>query len=145
MEHNNSKLTRSIIGQNVKKTKINKMDPRINQIISKKTEANNLAILIDSKKKQKQIKQCFIDLIKTKEKDEKKEHKSSNIKKNEEKLKFSTNTTNKETEFKQNKYEKNNRNIKVNKIKIEKIALDNINNINSVTNRDFYQKSCDIS
>ena len=143
MEHNNSKLTKSIIGQNVKKTKINKMNPRINQIISKKTEANNLATLNDSKKKQKQIKQCFIDLIKTKEKDEKKEHKSSNIKKNEEKLKSST--TNSEIELKHNKYEKNNRNIKVNKIKIEKIALDNINNINSVTNRDFYQKSCDIS
>ena len=143
MEHNNSKLTKSFIGQNLKKTKINKMNPRINQIISKKTEANNLAILNDSKKKQKQIKQCFIDLIKTKEKDEKKEHKSSNIKKNEEKLKSST--TNNETELKQKKYEKNNRNIKVNKIKIEKIALDNINNINSVTNRDFYQKSCDIS
>jgi hypothetical protein len=148
MEHNNNKVNKNNIGQNIKKTKTNKINPRINQMISKKAEVNNLAILNDAKKKQKQIKQCFIDLIKTKEKNVKKENNkiSSNIRKDEEKQK-PTNINNDlhKTELKPNKYEYDNGNIKVNKIKIEKIDLDNINNVNSVTNRDFYQKSYGIN
>ena len=47
-------------------------------MVPKKTELNNLTILNESKKKQKQIKQCLYDLIKTKEKKEKNIKKEKN-------------------------------------------------------------------
>ncbi len=134
----------SSINQNIKKARIKKINPKVNSMVPKKTELNNLTILNESKKKQKQIKQCLYDLTKTKEKKEKSIKKEKNkivgiIKKNEEKQKSINNDINK-TSLKENNNDFN-KNIKVNKIKIEKINLDNVNNINSVTNRDFYQKS----
>ena len=136
----------SSISQNIKKARIKKINPKVNSMVPKKTELNNLTILNESKKKQKQIKQCLYDLIKTKEKKEKNIKKEKNkivgfIKKNEEKQKsIRINNDINKTSLNANKNDLN-KNIKVNKIKIERINIDNVSNINSVTNRDFYQKS----
>ena len=68
----------SSISQNIKKARIKKINPKVNSMVPKKTELNNLTILNESKKKQKQIKQCLYDLIKTKEKKEKNIKKEKN-------------------------------------------------------------------
>ena len=118
-----------------KKSGIKKYNSKTN---SKKYEKNNISPFNDNK--QRQIKQCFLDLVKTKELKEKKikeEIKSISIKGKEEKQKQSLNKN--KSELKGNKTD--NKNIKVNKIKIEKINIENIINSNSMTNRDFYQKT----
>ena len=133
------------IVQNIKKSGIKKYNSKANTNTLKKVESNNLTSVNENKKKQKQIKQCFADLIKTKQ------HKEKYIKKEEIKLikskekeegeKVRINKDINKSELKKTKYDNKTKNIKVNKIKIEKINLDNAININSITNRDFYQKS----
>ena len=183
-------------GKNLKKTDIKKYKTKINEINQKTTiPYNNFTILNDSKRKQKQIKQCFYDIEKTKEKKEKNIKKRQNkiinekeiekeivekpsINKDKSKDKSRDKSRNKsrnkskdksrdknrdksrdksrnkskdmskdkskeenKSELKGIKYDSRNKDIKVNKIKIEKINLENTININSVTNRNFFQKS----
>ena len=156
------------IVQNLKKSGIKKYNSKTNSLTQKKVESNNLNSANENKKKQKQIKQCFADLIKTKqhkekyinkiikskekskeklkekekekEKEKSKDKSKEKEKEKEEEQKTKLNKDINKSELKNNKYDNKTKNIKVNKIKIEKI---NFENINSITNRDFYQKSSD--
>lgn len=135
----------SNISQNFKKLGIKKNNSKNNTLNPKKLDSNNLTIINENKKKQKQIKQCFADLIKTKQHKEKyiKKEEIKLVKskeKEEEEIKGKINNINK-SELKKNKFDNKTKNIKVNKIKIETINLENTINVNSITNRDFYQKS----
>ena len=131
-------------GQIFNKSCIKKYHSKNNILIPKKNELNTMTINNESKKKQKQIKQCFYDLIKTKEQKEKNIRKDcvaiTNAEENHRKPITITSNINK-TELKYNKIDSKIKNIKVNKIKIEKINKENDIKINSNTNRNFYQKS----
>ena len=59
------------IVQNLKKSGLKKCNSKTNAVSQKKVESNNLTSINENKKKQKQIKQCFADLIKTKQHKEK--------------------------------------------------------------------------
>ena len=139
---NNEKNTYD--GQIFNKSCIKKYHSKNNILIPKKNELNTMTINNESKKKQKQIKQCFYDLIKTKELKEKNIRRDciaiTNTEENLQKPITINNNINK-TELKNNKFDSKIKNIKVNKIKIEKINKENDIKINSNTNRNFYQKS----
>lgn len=139
-----SKEKNTYDGQIFNKSCIKKYHSKNNILISKKNELNTMTINNEPKKKQKQIKQCFYDLIKTKEKKEKNIKKDcipiTNTEENLQKPITISNNINK-TELKNNKFGSKIKNIKVNKIKIEKINKENDIKINSNTNRNFYQKS----
>ena len=138
-----------LANKNNKKQDIKKYNSKSNTISNKKLEQNNLTPFNDSKRKQKQIKQCFLDITNTKEKKEKKmqkeeirpftEKEKDNLKKEKENICKETN----KSELKMNKFDNKTKNIKVNKIKIEKINLENCIKTNSNTNRDFYKRSAD--
>ena len=53
--------------QNLKKSGIKKYNSKTNALAQKKVDSNNLTSVNENKKKQKQIKQCFADLIKKKQ------------------------------------------------------------------------------
>ena len=57
--------------KNNKKPDIKKYNSKQNTISNKKLEQNKMTPINDSKRKQKQIKQCFLDITNTKEKKEK--------------------------------------------------------------------------
>ena len=139
-----SKEKNTCDGQIFNKSCIKKYHNKNNILIQKKNELNTMTINNESKKKQKQIKQCFYDLIKTKELKEKNIRKDciviTNTEENLQKPITINNNINK-TELKNNKFDSKIKNIKVNKIKIEKINKENDIKINSNTNRNFYQKS----
>ena len=131
-------------GQIFNKSCIKKYHSKNNILIPKKNELNSMTINNETKKKQKQIKQCFYDLIKTKEKKEKNIRKDGKaITNTEESMQkpITINNNINKTELKNNKFDSKIKNIKVNKIKIEKINKENDIKINSNTNRNFYQKS----
>ena len=151
MEQKNDVTNSDYINNNTIKDKnsnlgMKKFQTKKKIIIQKMLEPNNLTILNDSKKKQKQIKQCFNDLIKTKEKKEK------NLKKDSEKI---FNPEHKEEKEKliikkdmsinqvnlKNKFDIKSKDIKVNKIKIEKNNKEKINNTNNNINKDLYKNS----
>ena len=128
--------------QNFIKSGIKKYNNKSNTIITKKTDENNMININESKKKPKQIKQCFYDLIKVKKQKEKmkKEYiKIINTDDSDQKIKLTTNKEKSRKELR-NKYSSKTKNIKVTKIKIEKVNKDNCVKINSNTNRNFYQK-----
>ena len=132
--HHTNKNKLFEVGQNFKKFGIKKYNSKTNTNIPKRNEKNDIGSINDTK--QKQIKQCFLDLGKEKESKEKNikdEIKLINIKEKEDKQKQSENKNKSEL--------KGNKNIKVNKIKIEKINIENVINTNSMTNRDFYLKN----
>lgn len=139
-----SKEKHTYDGQIFNKSCIKKYHSKSNILNPKKNEINTMTINNESKKKQKQIKQCFYDLIKTKEQKEKNIRKDciaiTNTEEGMQKPITITNNINK-TELKNNKFGSKIKNIKVNKIKIEKINKENDIKINSNTNRNFYQKS----
>ena len=130
--------------KNNKKPDIKKYNSKQNTISNKKLEQNKMTPINDSKRKQKQIKQCFLDITNTKEKKEKEiqneEIKPFNEKEKENEEKQNISKDGNKSELKTNKYTKN---IKVNKIKIEKINLENAIKTNSNTNRDFYKRPID--
>ena len=145
---NNAKIKKNIlIDKNNKKTDIKKYNSKQNTITKKKLEQNNITSFNNSKRKQKQIKQCFLDITNTKEKKGNKIQKEVNKpfkdkEKENEEIQNKSKEINK-SELKINKYDNKTKNIKVNKIKIEKINLENVIKTNSNTNRDFYKRSAD--
>ena len=64
-------------GQIFNKSCIKKYHSKNNILIPKKNELNSMTINNETKKKQKQIKQCFYNLIKTKEKKKKTSEKTA--------------------------------------------------------------------
>ena len=115
-------------GQIFNKSCIKKYHSKNNILIPKKNELNSMTINNETKKKQKQIKQCFYDLIKTKEKKEKNIRKDGKaITNTEESMQkpITINNNINKTELKNNKFDSKIKNIKVNKIKIEKINKEN--------------------
>ena len=138
---NNKKNSSS---ENINISKMNKNQIKKKNIIPKNLEKEDFTFINESKKNQKQIKQCFYDLIETKEQKEENIKKNSKIifnteKKDEkEKLKIFTDINIYKVNLK-NKYEGKPKKIKVNKIKIEKNNKDIVLNINN-TNRGFYIK-----
>ena len=131
-----SKEKHTYDGQIFNKSCIKKYHSKSNILNPKKNEINTMTINNESKKKQKQIKQCFYDLIKTKEQKEKNIRKDciaiNNTEEGMQKPITIANNINK-TELKNNKFGSKIKNIKVNKIKIEKINKENDIKINSNT------------
>ena len=140
--HNNQSNAKKIIyfGNSFKKPEIRKYNTKINPLNKNKKEVKNKTSINDSKKKQKQIKQCFLDSTKCKEKNiQKKQIKYAYKKEGEENQNI--NKIINKSGLKEKKPNSKNKNIKVNTIRIEKINLENTFNMNFSTNRDFYHKS----
>ena len=140
--HNNQSNAKKIMyfGNSFKKPEIRKYNTKINPLNKNKKEVKNKTSINDSKKKQKQIKQCFLDSTKCKEKNiQKKQIKYAYEKEGEENQNI--NKIINKSDLKEKKSNSKNKNIKVNTIRIEKINLENTINMNFSTNRDFYHKS----
>jgi hypothetical protein len=119
--HHTNKNKLFEVGQNFKKFGIKKYNSKTNTNIPKRNEKNDIGSINDTK--QKQIKQCFLDLGKEKESKEKNikdEIKLINIKEKEDKQKQSENKNKSEL--------KGNKNIKVNNERTN--IFDKIRNIN---------------
>ena len=138
---NTIKDKNKINNQNISKSGMKKFHSKKKIIIQKKLETNYLTIFNDTKKKQKQIKQCIYDLNKTKEQKEKNNKKESiKVFNTEQKEEKESSINDKDINIEQIKLKNKPKNIKVNKIKIEKNNKVKGLNISSSTNRGFYQK-----
>ena len=124
-----------IIDKNYKKLNNKKYNSK--EYSNQKKLVNTLASINDIRKKQRQIKQCFLDITNTKKKKEK------NILKNKIRTFHQIENEEKEnitqviykSELKTKRYDNKTKNIKHNKIKIEKINLDTAKKSNFIINR----------
>ena len=125
--------------------KYNRYDHKDISNNKKPIELNTITSYNDIRKKQRQIKQCFLDISNTKLKKEKNlQKKKIRIFKgieNDEKENISKNISKdiNKSEIKTIKYDNKTKNIEINKIKIGNINLDTAANTKSITKRDFYK------